>query len=167
VAMAGAAAAAVSVKADRRAGEQASGNCTPTNSGVMFPRARLPDWAKAPRKRTSAESHSYRWTDAMIQFPDRYVLQLDTVSVGPIGVQTGGGAPRVDAGAHTVALDSVASFCEVVAGASRTVVVHGGDTADVKFNAAYANPPLSRSPDGTSLSGTGGLTPKHLCAPPS
>jgi Tol biopolymer transport system component len=66
--------------------------------------------------------------------PDGYVLVVDSASAGPIRDQTPLVVTGISAGAHTVALDSVASFCEVVGGASRTVVVHGGDTADVNFN---------------------------------
>lgn len=65
--------------------------------------------------------------------PDGYVLLLDDADAGRIGDQTPVVLSNVAAGAHTVALDSVASFCEVVGGASRTVVVHGGETAEVRF----------------------------------
>jgi|SRR5690349_4325546 len=66
--------------------------------------------------------------------PDGYFVRLDSTTEGPIGDQTPLVLTSISAGAHTVALDSVASFCEVVGGASRTVVVHGGETADVNFN---------------------------------
>jgi hypothetical protein len=65
---------------------------------------------------------------------DGYVVRLDSAAAVPIRDQTPVVLTGIAAGSHTIALDSVASFCQVVGGASRTVVVHGGDTSDVSFS---------------------------------